>query len=706
MLSAASTFDAIFAPVIAGTILLIALLSATQIRRFLGPLEKLREGTVRITAGDFHSRVNIASDDEFQQLGESFNTMTERLDNQFNVLSTVAEIDRLILSTSDPEYIVEALLYRLGPVLDCAVAGVIKFPQDPNTDAVLQVRHTNQQLISYVPEITIDEDVLAELNYTEQFLEFKPSALARKHSYLQAFASAEIGSLLVLPIRYDNRVAAAIIVGRGGSVGFCEEECSRAREIADRAAVALSNAAWEARLFHQAHYDSLTGLPNRALLPDRLDQALTRARENQSCVAVLFLDLDRFKSVNDSMGHGAGDALLQATAQRLQQLVGSNDSVIRFGGDEFILVLPDLPDDHQLTARLCRMCEDLLGATTTPFEIESRQLTVTTSIGISIYPRDAESAEELLKNADNAMYVAKSQGRDAYKFFAPVMNDSAAEQLELENDLRQAIRRNELELVFHPQVEMATGKISGAEVLLRWHHPEHGQISPGKFIPLAEQSGLISQIGEWVIENTCKLANEFRRHGYPQLRLAINLSARQFTDYDLPSLIRNAMDKYGVDARLIELEVTEGTIMTDVDGAVRTLQILSDMGFQLAVDDFGTGYSSLSYLARFPIDILKIDQSFVREMTSDPSMASIVSAIVNLAHSLNLKVIAEGVETTDQIVELCALGCEEVQGFFFSEPLSRYDFERFLQDWSEDGFVDNGTSTTGVSKLRFAGSRR
>ena len=492
--------------------------------------------------------------------------------------------------------------------------------------------------------------------------------------------------VVVLPIIVGGEVSTILVLARRTQEPFEQEEITSARELADRATVAFSNSAWEDKLYHQAHYDALTDLPNRALLKDRLEQAVNRAKRNSTAVAALFLDLDRIKSVNDSLGHSAGDELLREVADRLIGQVPDIDTVVRFGGDEFIIVLPDLVDDHTLITNISRLCEGILAVTVAPYDLSGHEVTVTTSVGISLYPRDSDSIDDLLKNADSAMYHAKGQGRDNYQFYATDLNAAATERLDLEHDLRHAVEKDELELFYQPQVGTETGQVVGAETLLRGRHPVHGLVHPAKFIPIAEETGLINEIGEWVLRTACAQASAWLAGGFPPVRVAVNLSARQFRNPDLAAIVRQALTDSQLPLEYLELEVTEGTIMTDIDRTIATLTSLNKMGVRLAVDDFGTGYSSLAYLAQFPIQVLKVDQSFVRDVTTSASVASIVTAIVGLAHSLDLSVVAEGVETEEQLTFMRAIGCEEIQGYLYSKPIPASEFEEKILNWHTDSF--------------------
>lgn len=415
-----------------------------------------------------------------------------------------------------------------------------------------------------------------------------------------------------------------------------------------------------------AHYDALTRLPNRVLLQDRLAQALAEAQRSGKTVAVLFLDVDRFKNINDSLGHSIGDALLVEMAQRLRATIREVDTVARHGGDEFVAVLRELrsADDALVIVR------KLLAAIREPFQLDRHQLEVTSSIGISLYPEDGQDYETLLRNADAAMYAAKQSGRDAYSFFAPGMNAGALERLTLENNLRQALRQGEFELHYQPIVNIQSVHIIGFEALLRWRHPDLGLIPPVQFIPLAEETGLISPLGTWMLHTACRQIREWQDGGLPGLPIAVNISALQFRQQRLKETIAEALAEARIDGTHLVMELTESMVMENPEMAVEVLGELKRIGVRLSIDDFGTGYSSLAYLKRFPLDILKIDQSFVRDLANDPNDAAIVSAVVSMAHDLGLGVVAEGVETLDQLRFLRSKQCDEAQGFLFAHPLA------------------------------------
>ena len=415
-----------------------------------------------------------------------------------------------------------------------------------------------------------------------------------------------------------------------------------------------------------AYFDALTGLPNRLLLHDRLSKALAAAHRQKHEVALLFLDIDRFKVINDSLGHSVGDLLLKEIADRLNRCARDQDTVARLGGDEFLIVLTNVEKKHDVAVAARRFMD----AITAGFCIQGHELTLSCSLGISIFPEHGSDSEILIKNADAAMYSAKYSGRNNFRVFEPSMNARAAEELAIENGLRSALAKNELSLVYQPQVDVVTNKISGVEALLRWQHPELGHVSPKDFIPVAENSGLIVPIGEWVLRTACAQARKWHDQGLTALSIAVNVSAVQFRQTDFPKTIRSVLQETGLDPQYLELELTESVLLSNADGMFSILQQLTAMGLRLAIDDFGTGYSSLSYLKRFPFSKLKIDCSFIRDIAFDHDDAAITAAIISMAKSLNVKVVAEGVETEEQMSFLRLHQCDAVQGYYFSKPLA------------------------------------
>jgi diguanylate cyclase (GGDEF)-like protein len=429
------------------------------------------------------------------------------------------------------------------------------------------------------------------------------------------------------------------------------------------------------QMAHSAQHDFLTGLPNRMLLNDRVNQAIARAPRHQKKVAVLFLDLDGFKHINDSLGHPTGDKLLQSIGERLVECVRASDTVSRQGGDEFVVLLSEMEqsEDAAITAR--RMLHSVSEA----HSIDQHDLHVTTSIGVSVYPDDGLDAETLIKNADTAMYQAKENGRQSYQFFKSAMNVRAVERQSIEEGLRRALERQEFALHYQPKVNLNTGQITGAEALLRWTHPIRGLVPPAQFIPVAEDCGLILPIGNWVLREACKQAQLWANAGLPASTMAVNISAMELRNESFLEGVFSALEDTGLDPKSLELELTESVLMKHAESAESILRTLRARGVHLAVDDFGTGYSSLSYLRKFPVDSIKIDQSFVRQITTAPGETTIVTAVISMGRSLKLRVVAEGVETQAELNFLQFHRCDEAQGYFFSRPVLPEAFARLLE---------------------------
>jgi diguanylate cyclase len=423
-----------------------------------------------------------------------------------------------------------------------------------------------------------------------------------------------------------------------------------------------------------ATHDVLTGLPNRVILHDRLEQAIAHATREQHEFAVLLLDLDRFKMVNDSLGHRAGDELLKEVAQRLKGVMRSVDTLVRLGGDEFVIVMASIQTRDQVPAIATRVIEALKPAIC----LDGVDVRTSASIGIAFYPSDGVTVEMLLAHADAAMYSAKQSGHGTYQCFATSTSTSTRDRIKFESELHAALAARQFELHYQPKVDTASGRVHSAEALIRWHHPERGLLLPGEFIPIAEECGLLDSIGKWVLGEACRQAKLWQLHAERPLRVAVNLSPSQFRLGGLLEMVRSALKDAQLEPRFLEVELTETAVMSNAEESIYILESLSRLGVLVSVDDFGTGYSSMSYLRRFPIDKLKIDRSFVKEMTSRPDDASIVRAMISLAHSLNLKVVAEGVETQDQLALLQQMGCDQYQGFHFSAALPAKEFELLM----------------------------
>jgi diguanylate cyclase (GGDEF)-like protein/PAS domain S-box-containing protein len=473
-----------------------------------------------------------------------------------------------------------------------------------------------------------------------------------------------------------------ILIRRDGSESSIEDSAApiHARSGAITGAVIVFHDVTESRAMteevsHLAHHDILTDLPNRLLLKDRINQAIAAAHRNHTKVGVLFLDLDGFKNINDSLGHAVGDNVLQSVAKQLVSCVRSSDTVSRQGGDEFVVLLSEIkqPLDAAITAA------KILTAVTASHSFDHQDHTLTASIGLSTYPEDGQDAEILLKSADTAMYEGKKRGHNSYQFFKQDMNAQTIERQTTEADLRRALKRQEFVLHYQPKINLQSGKIAGAEALVRWHHPDRGLLSPLQFIPIAENSDLIQLIGQWVLREACRQTQDWIDAGLHAVPVAVNVSSSEFRTEGFLESLRGILADTRLDPRYLELELTDSVLMQHAESSASVLGALKSIGVRLAVDDFGTGYSSLSYLKRFPIDSLKIDQSFVRDITTDTDDASIVSAVITMAKSLRQCVIAKGVETEKQVTFLQAHGCDEAQGYYFSKPVVSQRFARLLE---------------------------
>jgi diguanylate cyclase (GGDEF)-like protein/PAS domain S-box-containing protein len=433
-----------------------------------------------------------------------------------------------------------------------------------------------------------------------------------------------------------------------------------------------------------AFYDVLTGLPNRALFNDRLKQELAKARRDHQLLAIMFIDLDRFKVINDTFGHNTGDMFLKAVSERLKGIVREGDTVSRPGGDEFLLLFPDIAHVEAVTLIIKKIINKLSEV----FILSDKELYITASIGVSVFPDNGNDAETIIKQADTAMYYAKGQGRNNYQFYTPAISTTSAEKIKLESNLRKALPQNELMLYYQPQVDLISGNIIGAEVLLRWQNEEFGFIPPSRFIPLAEETGLINSMGEWVLRSACAQTKAWQKAGFPAIVMSVNVSMYQFKDKSFITLLRDVLWETKLDPQYLVLELTESALMENSALTVSMFKELKSFGIDIAIDDFGTGYSSLSYLKYLPLSRVKLDQSFVQSVTINPNDEAISKAVIAMAHSLNLKVVAEGIENIDQLSFLRSLQCDEGQGFLFSKPVPENEFMKLLTTYKDKSWVD------------------
>ena len=544
-------------------------------------------------------------------------------------------------------------VFEDGPVgMALVTADMRLFQVNSTLCSMLGYSDTELKLMS-VAELTYPEDVEADLDQAKKLLQGDIPSYSMEKRYVKKGGDVIWAELTVTLIRdHSGNIAHALCMVQDVTARKRAEDIVR----------------------HLAFHDVLTGLPNRALLKDRLAVALAQAHRQAGNVAVMFLDLDRFKLINDTLGHSVGDELLRNVGGQLQNLLREGDTVARVGGDEFTLVLPGMTESKDVIKAAQRVLEAL----SEPRMLAGRDVRVTASLGIAVYPADGRDAESLLRNADTAMYRAKERGKDTFEMYTSSMNQDGFQRLVLENSLRHALERREFIVYYQPQVDLTSMKVVGLEALVRWEHPERGIISPDEFIHIAEETGQIVPLGEQVLRMACEQSRAWQDSGLPPLRLAVNLSARQFQQRDLVDTIALALTETGLPPDQLQLEITEHVAMQDAAFTAATLKRLRDMGVQIAIDDFGTGYSSLSYLKAFPINTVKIDRSFVRDITVDASDAAITRAIIAMAHSLNLTVTAEGVETHEQLAFLRESGCDEFQGYIFSEPVPAHDFQSFV----------------------------
>lgn len=646
--------EAFFRLYLLGTVDLIVLIAAFMAirRQIVRPLVDLAGVSGEIAAGRYAARSGYRAGDEVGQLADSFDRMAEGMEQHTRQIA--ADLDEIRRA--------EQALRLRERAIEASSNGIILVKVAEGEDnPIIYANPAFERMTGYPAAEAIGRN--------PRFLFGEDRDQPGLNRLREAILKGREARTLLRNYRKDgglfwNELSVAPVRDASGNlthfVNVFNDVTERVR--------------YEEQLERQATHDALTGLANRNLLNDRLRQAIARAERRGSLLAVLFIDLDHFKYVNDSLGHAVGDELLKAVAATFSACVREDDTVARSGGDEFVMVLSDAQSEDDVLSAMTRSLE----AVSRQYTVAGHELHVSCSIGASLFPRDGRDAVTLLKNADTAMYRAKEGGRNRGQFYLEEMNARLGERLSLENKLRHALERGELLLHYQPQVDLRSGAIVGAEALIRWHQPELGLVPPDRFIGIAEETGLIVPIGEWVLETACAQAGAWRAAGLPRIRLAVNLSARQFRHKRLGESIRQALQANRLEPDSLELEITESMIMHDPTEAIRLLQDLKEIGVRIAVDDFGTGYSSLGYLKRFPIDVLKIDQSFVRGVADNRSDAAIARTVINLARSLYLHTIAEGVETAEQADLLHAWTCDEAQGYLFSRPLAAEDFTTLL----------------------------
>lgn len=652
-----------------GGALTIAITAVLLLRRtILQPIQDLDTGFMHLGQGELDFRIESHSDDELGQLTHTFNQMAEAIERDHN--HEAARIRELQLANEELQQ--ESIQYRQTAMQREKFLLAIEETDDYVifTDEKGLMEYVNPAVVSatgFQREELIGNgtDIFKSGNHDDAFFANMWQTIAEGHTFRDVFVNCKKdGSLF-----YEEKTITPMVDGQGK-----RHYVSTGRDITEQIET-------HDRLYHLAHHDMLTGLGNRIMLVDRLEQALTRADRNETMVGVLFLDLDRFKAINDTLGHNVGDKLLKEIARRLSQCTREGDILVRLGGDEFVIIADGVKHITDVTTLVDRVIQSV----SEEVVVNGNELSVTASIGITLYPLDYDNVDGLLKHADTAMYRAKEGGRNTYEFYTHDMTKQVNARIKLEDELRNAVQKKAFTLNYLPEVDLHTGDVVGLEALLRWRNSNGKEISPYEFIPILEDTGLILELGEWVLQEACQFMHRLHESGFDQINMAVNLSTKQFQHADIIKIVSSALESSPSGHLCLELEITENMLLNNAIEAGVTLSKLSELGVSIALDDFGTGYSSLKNMKRLPIDILKVDRSFIKEVTLDPECDAIVSAAIALAHSLKLKVVAEGVETDRQRAFLALQGCDFAQGYLYTRPLP----EEKILAWLSSAGLEN-----------------
>lgn len=668
LISSAKKFNYYIALTTALAILLVTIITLALVRKNSEPVMRLKQGIESINNNDFSTRIKIDTDDEFAMIGDAFNNMAEKLGGQIHAMESLAEIDKMILKRIKKDEIIRIIIEQSQLVFD-----------SKKTILLLKKESTKESyVVFYSGKQSFTEKEANLVDISEQLI-----LGACNKNILQSIPQSVLGTIddalhpLSTPIIVEDHPLAVMLT-------FYEFPPSTEKRViidtfADHVAVALTNSEWEKRLFYQAHYDSLTGLPNRHLALDRLGQAISAAGSNNNRVALLYVDLDEFKNANDSLGHQAGDKLLKIVATRFSKLIGKGDTLARLGGDEFVLIHTVKKNSPE---EIIEECEEIAGGlievASRPVVLGEHNIISSASIGIAFYPEDARDVETILKHADIAMYHAKDRGKKNYQFYDSKLNKTAEANIKLFAEIHQAIRNDEFELYYQPKIYSRSLTGAGAEALIRWNHPRRGFLTPENFIPMAEHHGIINDIGNWVVDNAMKRKADWKKEGTKSGPISINISPKQIRRETFIPYVESKVREYGIEDGDIEFEITETAFIEDFELLKETMDRVRALGIGISIDDYGTGYASINLLVNLPIQKLKIDGSYISKLPESPRQCSVVESMINLAHSLDLSVVAECVENREQLNFLRDLGCEEIQGYFFSKPLPAQEYVTFV----------------------------
>jgi diguanylate cyclase (GGDEF)-like protein len=662
-----NAFKALYAPALLLAIGIVLFAASFQVRRTLRPIHALVDATRRIASGDFTARAEIGRKDEFADLAHAMNRMAAGLNRQFDTMRMLAQIDRLILTGAGIDQVVQRVLQHLAGLLPGQAVGIVVAERDTAEVARAYVARAGEAEIRAARQ-TLPPDALESLAAHRHGMTIAHPA---NDPVCRILAAPGVERALVIPLLARERVAGALAIGLGAAPALDDAQLHSVRDFTGRLAVALEAVERESELLRRANYDELTKLPNRQLLLDRLEQALIQARHASERLLVLFVDLDRFKTVNDSFGHTAGDGLLCEASARLRAAVGDSVTVARLGGDEFVVLLPrPSGEGGEPAAAIDRILAEL----SRPFRIGPSEVFLSASVGVSAFPDDGQTADELLRKADTAMYGAKDAGRAQALFYSADMSHRIRHKLNTEAQLRHALEREEFKVAFQPQLCLRTNRVVAAEALLRWNHPGRGAVHPSEFIPIAEETGYITILGAWAMHQACAEVSRWRREGRVLDQIAVNVSVRQFRQAGFAQQVQDCLGRTGLPPQALLLELTESIFIQDLRSARQVIGELKEIGVAIAIDDFGTGFSSLGYLKHLAFDQVKIDRAFVKDLPDDRAGSAIVNAVVAMSHTLGKPVMAEGIETERQLEHLRNVGVDLGQGFLLGRPVFAVDF--------------------------------